>query len=62
MRDNIEKLIALVVDGRVSTYAINKISGVPKTTIQRLKTGETEIDGISFKNAEKLSEYYKGLS
>lgn len=61
MRNNIENLLKLIVDGKVSAYAVNKISGVPKTTILRLKNGDTDIDDIAFKNAEKLNEYFKSL-
>lgn len=61
MRKNIENLLNLIEYGKVSAYAVNKISGVPKTTILRLKHGETDIDDISFKNAEKLNEYFKSL-
>lgn len=61
MRNNIEKLINAMQQGHITASSIADGADIPKTTLMRLKNGQSKIDGISLKNAEKLNEYFKSL-
>lgn len=58
MRKEIEQLL----DSEVTAYAISKATKIPVSTMTTLKSSiknrEEKINNISFKNAEKLYNYY----
>lgn len=56
--DSIEKLIN---NKDISSYQINKDTGVSYGNINAMRRGERKIDNLTLRNAERLYEYQKSL-
>ena len=56
--DSIEKLIN---NKHISSYQINKDTGVSYGNINAMRRGERRIDNLTLKNAKRLYEYQKSL-
>lgn len=54
MRDNIIKLI----NSGITAHKVAKETGLPRNTVYRIFRGEAELDNITLKNAEVLSDYF----
>ncbi|EHJ07957.1 hypothetical protein [Staphylococcus simiae] len=57
MREIIQKLF----DSELSSLYISKQTGVPQSTIYRMRTGDRSLDNLSLKNAEILSKFAKDV-
>lgn len=57
MRELIQKLL----DSKLSSLQIAKETGVPQSTIYRMRSKERSLDNLSLKNAELLYNYQKGI-
>lgn len=55
-KSSIEELIK----SSITAYQIEKDTGVSRTTISRIRTGKASIENLSFENAAKLTDYFKG--
>lgn len=55
MKEEIIKLI----ESNVTGYKIHKETGIPESTISRIRSGKIEIGSIRLDNAEKLYSFYK---
>jgi len=53
MRELIQKLL----DSKLSSLQIAKETGVPQSTIYRMRSKERSLDNLTLKNAELLSEF-----
>lgn len=53
MRELIQKLL----DSKLSSLQIAKETGVPQSTIYRIRNKERSLDNLTLKNAELLSEF-----
>lgn len=51
----------LILDDKVSSYQINKETGVSYGNINSMRRGERSIENLTLKNAEKLYNYQKGI-
>ncbi|GLO65095.1 MULTISPECIES: XRE family transcriptional regulator [Oceanobacillus] len=54
MKEEIVKLI----ESNVTGYKIHKETGIPESTISRIRSGKIEIGSIRLDNAIKLHDYY----
>ncbi len=59
MRQDIERLIDMMKSDNPTAYRVHKDTGITQGQLARLKSGELNLDNLSLKNAEKLSNYYK---
>nr|DAN45562.1 MAG TPA: Cro [Caudoviricetes sp.] len=59
MKAELEKIEWLLANH--SAYSISKATGIGDTTISRWVTGKTPVDGMSLRNAIKLTEYANQL-
>lgn len=57
MRELIQKLL----DSKLSSLQIAKETGVPQSTIYRMRSKERSLDNLSLKNAELLYNYQKRI-
>ncbi|MDE9798380.1 hypothetical protein [Staphylococcus delphini] len=58
LHETIEKLIN---NRSISSYQVNKDTGVSYGNINAMRRGERSIDNLTLKNAEKLYNYQKQL-
>ena len=54
---DLEKIKALLTDESVSAYGIEKLTGVSRDTISKIRRGDAQIENLSIKNALKLMKY-----
>lgn len=54
---NIEQIRDLLLDESVSIYSIAKDIGVSRSTLNIYRTGQSDINNMSFKIAKKLQQY-----
>ena len=57
MRNQIQKLL----DSDLSSLHISKQTGVPQSTIHRMRKNERSLDNMSLKNAEILYKFANGI-
>ncbi|HCQ3521805.1 TPA: DNA-binding protein [Staphylococcus aureus] len=57
MRNQIQKLL----DSDLSSLLISKQTGVPQSTIHRMRKNERSLDNMSLKNAELLYKFANGI-
>jgi hypothetical protein len=57
MRNQIQKLL----DSDLSSLHISKQTGVPQSTIHRMRKNERSLDNMSLKNAELLYKFANGI-
>ncbi|ALK36392.1 DNA-binding protein [Staphylococcus aureus] len=57
MRNQIQKLL----DSDLSSLHISKQTGVPQSTIQRMRKNERSLDNMSLKNAELLYKFANSI-
>lgn len=56
---NVDKIEKLLADESVSAYGIEKVTGVSRDTISKIRRGQSDLENLSIKNALKLMEYVK---
>lgn len=56
---DVEKIEKLLADENVSAYGIEKVTGVSRDTISKIRRGKSDLENLSIKNALKLMEYVK---
>ncbi|MEQ3445225.1 hypothetical protein [Enterococcus cecorum] len=56
---NVNKIEKLLADENVSAYGIEKVTGVSRDTISKIRRGQSDLENLSIKNALKLMEYVK---
>lgn len=61
MIEKIIEKVRLVLDLDVSSGIISQKTGVSRSTIFRLRSGQTEIEDISLRQAEKLISYEQSI-
>ena len=57
MRKNVESLI----NSSITAHQVAADTGLPRNTVYRIFTGETELSNVKFGTIEKLNKYWKGL-
>ena len=57
IRTLIERLVADLVDEKISAYRISKETGMGTATLYKLRDGASDIDNISLGYAEKLAQF-----
>ncbi len=57
IRNQIQKLL----DSDLSSLHISKQTGVPQSTIHRMRKNERSLDNMSLKNAELLYKFANGI-
>ena len=58
MIESIEKLITLMIEGKVTAYKVYKETGVSQHQWSQLKKGKIKIENLSIGTGIKLEEYY----
>ncbi|MEQ3505786.1 hypothetical protein [Enterococcus cecorum] len=56
---NVNKIEKLLADENVSAYGIEKVTGVSRDTISKIRRGQSDLENLSIKNALKLMKYVK---
>lgn len=56
---NVNKIEKLLADENISAYGIEKVTGVSRDTISKIRRGQSDLENLSIKNALKLMEYVK---
>lgn len=56
---NVNKIEKLLADENVSAYGIEKVTGVSRDTISKIRRGQSNLENLSIKNALKLMDYVK---
>ena len=56
---NVNKIEKLLADENVSAYGIEKVTGVSRDTISKIRRGQSDLENLSIKNALRLMEYVK---
>lgn len=54
---DVEKIKALLADENVSAYGIEKVCGVSRDTIAKIRRGDAQLENLSIRNALKLMKY-----
>lgn len=54
---NVNKIEKLLADENVSAYGIEKVTGVSRDTISKIRRGQSDLENLSIKNALKLMSY-----
>lgn len=54
---DVKKIEKLLTDESVSAYGIEKVTGVSRDTISKIRRGDAQLENLSIKNALKLMEY-----
>lgn len=58
---NVKHTIKSLLESNVTSYQIEKVTGVSRAKIGRLRNGKNKIDDLTLDTAEKLYNYQKGL-
>ncbi|UXU63323.1 trp operon repressor [Staphylococcus agnetis] len=58
---NVKHIIKSLLESNVTSYQIEKETGVSRAKIGRLRNGKNKIDDLTLDTAEKLYNYQKGL-
>ncbi|MDT0672874.1 hypothetical protein [Staphylococcus chromogenes] len=58
---NVKHTIKSLLESNVTSYQIEKATGVSRAKIGRLRNGKNKIDDLTLDTAEKLYNYQKGL-
>lgn len=58
---NVKHTIKSLLESNVTSYQIEKVTGVSRAKIGRLRNGKNKIDDLTLDTAEKLHNYQKGL-
>lgn len=56
-----EKIQTLIDNKRLSDYYIAQDTGLTLSSVQRIRKGDSNLDNISLKTAEKLAEYHDNV-
>lgn len=56
---DLEKIEKLLADENVSAYGIEKVSGISRDIVSKLRRGDIKMENLTIKNATRLMEYVK---
>lgn len=54
---DVEKIKSLLADESISAYGIEKVTGVSRDTISKIRRGDAQLENLSIRNALKLMKY-----